>query len=263
MSIHELDAAMARAAGRPRFLAGPGADGSTPDAVPTERLARNFAEIEAELDAPAPGMLVRILIRLGVGEGTVPLMTATPALRRSFVASVLVAVLFALSAATNNTADGADRIVVFLTMAPLIPLAGVALAFGPKVDPTHEVALAAPIDGFRLYLVRALTVVGASTLVLLLASLLVPAGGAHRVAWLLPSLAATSLTMALATRFDPRLAAGGVALAWIALVTVSVAAADAAATFGPTMQVLSLFATAAGAVGFTRRRRRLDAISDR
>jgi len=264
MSIHEFDAAMARAAGRPRFLAGSGADGSTPDAVLTERLALNFAAIEAELDAPAPGVLARILIRLGVGEGTVPLVTATPALRRSFVVSVLVAVLFALSAATNNTAaDGADRIVVFLTMAPLVPLAGVALAFGPKVDPTHEVALAAPIDGFRLFLVRALTVVGASTLVLLLASLLVPAGGAHRVAWLLPSLAATSITMALATRFDPRLAAGGVAVAWIAVVTVSVAAVDAAATFGPTMQVLSLFATAAGAVGFTRRRRRLDAISDR
>jgi hypothetical protein len=146
---------------------------------------------------------------------------------------------------------------------PPAPLAGVALAFGPKVDPTHEVALAAPIDGFRLFLVRALTVVGASTLVLLLASLLVPTGGAHRVAWLLPSLAATSVTMALATRFDPRLAAGGVAVAWIAVVTISVAAVDAAATFGPTMQVLSLFATAAGAVGFTRRRRRLDAISDR
>ena len=128
-----------------------------------------------------------------MSEGTVPLVTATPALRRSFIVSVLIAVLFALSAANNNTADGVDRIIVFLTMAPLVPLAGVALAFGPRVDPTHEVALAAPIDGFRLFLIRALTVVGASTLVLLLASMLVPAGGTHRVAWLLPALAATSV----------------------------------------------------------------------
>lgn len=259
MSIHDFDAAMTRAASRPRFLAG--ADHE--HAVPAARLAGNFAAIEAELDAPARSLLARVLIRLGVSEGTVPLVTATPALRRSFIISVLVAVLFALSAATNNTADGADRIVVFLTMAPLIPLTGVALAFGPRVDPTHEVALAAPIDGFRLFLIRALTVVGASTLVLLLASMLVPTGGAHRVAWLLPSLAATAVTMALSTRLDPRLAAGVVAASWITIVTVAVAATDAAAAFGPTMQVLSLFVAAAGGVGFAQRRRRLDVISDR
>ena len=78
MSMHEFDAAMTRAAGRPRFLAGPGeeADTSAP------RLAANFAAIEAELDAPNPGLLARVLVRLGVGEGTVPLVTATPAPRR-------------------------------------------------------------------------------------------------------------------------------------------------------------------------------------
>ena len=260
MTLHDFAAAMARAAGHPRFLAG-AADETEATAA---RLAANFSAIEAEIDAPAPGFVARLLLRLGVGEGTVPLVTATPALRRSFVVSVLVAVLFALSAANNNTtAEGADRIVVFLTMAPLIPLAGVALAFGPRVDPTHEVALAAPIDGFRLFLIRALTVVGASTLVLLVASMLVPAGGSHRVAWLLPALAATSVTMGLSTRFDPRMASGAVAVVWIAIVTISVAAGDAAATFGPTMQVLSLFVTAAGAVGFARQRRRLDMISDR
>jgi len=262
MTIQDFDAAMARAAGRPRFLAGPEASFEAETMAP--RLAANFAAIEAEIDAPAPGRLARLLMRLGVGEATVPLVTATPALRRSFVISVVVAVFFALSAATNNTAaDGADRIVVFLTLAPIIPLAGVALAFGPRVDPTHEVALAAPIDGFRLFLIRAVTVVGASTVVLLIASMLVPAGGSHRVAWLLPALAAVSMTMALSTRFDPRMAAGVVAVAWVTLVTISVSATDTASTFGPTMQVLSMFVAAAGAVGFARQRRRLDMVSDR
>ncbi|MEZ5246217.1 MAG: hypothetical protein R2707_14040 [Acidimicrobiales bacterium] len=260
MTIDQLDAALERAAGRPRFLAGEG----SADDVPAARLAANFAVIEAELDAPTPGLLARILLRLGVGEGTVPLVTATPALRRSFLVSVVVAVLFALSAANNNTsAEGVDRIVVFLTMAPLIPLAGVAVAFGPRVDPTHEVAVAAPIDGFRLFLIRALTVVGASTIVLLLASMLAPAGGPHRVAWLLPSLAATSVTMALSTRLDPRVAAGVVSAMWILIVTVAVSATDAAAAFGPTMQVLSLFVASGGAVAFAQRRRRLDVMTDR
>jgi len=262
MSIHDFDAAMTRAAGRPRFLTG--TDAQPEAAMNAPRLAANFAAIEAEIDAPPMGRLARVLMRLGISEGTVPLVTATPALRRSFVISVLLAVFFALSAATNNTAaDGADRIVVFLTLAPIIPLAGVALAFGPRVDPTHEVALAAPIDGFRLFLIRAMTVVAASTIVLLIASMLVPEGGSHRVAWLLPALAAVSVTMALSTRFDPRFAAGAVAGAWIALVTISVSASDTAATFGPTMQVLSLFVAAAGAVGFAQRRRQLDMVSDR
>ena len=260
MNIDDLETALGRAADRPRFLAG----GAPEHDVSAARLDANFAAIEAELDAPAPSPLARLLRRLGVGEGTVPLVTATPALRRSFVVAVLLAVLFAVSAANSSTsADGVDRIVVFLTMAPLVPLAGVALAFGPRVDPTHEVALAAPIDTFRLFLIRATTVVAASSLVLLLASALVPAGGPHRVAWLLPSLATTATTMALSTRFDPRIAAGAVAAAWLLIVTVSVSAAAAAATFGPTMQVVSLFTTAIGAVAFARRRRRLDTVSDR
>lgn len=257
MNLDDFDAAMTRASGRPRFLAGP------ETAVSSVRLSGNLAAIETELDAPEPGYLARLLLRLGVSEATVPLVTATPALRRSFVISVLVVVLFALSAANNNAGDGVDRIVVFLSLAPIIPLAGVALAFGPGVDPTHEVAIAAPIDGFRLFLIRATTVVGASTLALLLASMLVPAGGMHRVAWVLPALATTSVAMALSTRFDPRIAAGAVAAAWIAIVTISVATTDAATTFGPTLQVLSMFAAAAGAVGFARRRRRLDVIADR
>ncbi len=258
MTIQDFDAAMTRAAGRPRYLGGAGAAAADP-----RRLAANLAAIDAEIDAPAPGVLARILSRLGVGEGTVPLVTATPALRRSWIVAVTVAVLFALSAANSNTGDGVDRIVVFLTLAPLIPLVGVALAFGPRVDPTHDVALAAPIDGFRLFLIRALTVVGASTLALVIVSLLVPSGGVHRVAWLLPAVAATTVTMALSTRFDPRVAAATVAVGWLVIVTVAVSATDAAATFGATMQVLSLFVTGGGAVGLFRRRRRLDVMSDR
>ena len=80
---------------------------------------------------------------------------------------------------------------------------------------------------------------------------------------LLPALAATSVTMALATRFDPRMAAAVVAATWLVVVTLAVSLTDAAAAFGPTMQMLSLFATAAAGVALTRRRRRLDVMSDR
>ncbi len=256
--VNPVENALARAGEHPRFLASAEID---PIAV---RLASNLAAIEAELDAPRPGRLARLLARFGVDERTIPLVTATPALRRSWLGSVFVAVLFALTAAANSTAtEGADQIVAFLTLAPLVPLLGVALAFGPAVDPTHEVAVAAPIDGFRLFLVRAITVVGASTAILLAASALVPDGGPYRIAWLLPALAATGTTMALATRFDPRAAAAGVATTWLLVVLIVTQAADPSAAFGPVAQVLSFALTALAAVVFFRRRRRLDTLSIR
>lgn len=256
-TLHDIETALGRASDRPRFLAGADAD----SAVDPGRAAANFAAIEAEIDAPRPSRLARILLRLGVNDLTVPLVTATPALRRSWIASVVVALVFAVNAANTSAAGGVEGIVVFLTIAPLVPLVGVALAFGHAVDPTHEVAVAAPMDGFRLFLVRAITVVAASTGILLLGSVLVRDGGASRIAWLLPSLAATSATMALSTRFDPRLAAGIVAATWIGLVVVVSQATGPAAAFGPVTQLVSLVVAATGAVAFSLGRRRLDTIS--
>lgn len=256
-TLPDLEAALGRAAERPRFLTGTDGDAG----VDPGRLAANFAAIEVEIDAPRPGWLARVLARLGVDDATIPLVTATPALRRSWIAAVVVALLFSLNAASTSGAEGIDRIIVFLTVAPLIPLLGVALAFGRAVDPTHDVAVAAPIDGFRLFLVRAVTVVATSTALLLLGSLFVPEGGAARIAWLLPALAVTATTMALSTRLDPRVAAGAVAAAWIVFVVIVSQAADPEAAFGAAAQIVSLLVSMAGAVFFVRGRRRLDVLS--
>ena len=253
-----LEAALGRAGERPRFLAGPDAVGPGPD---LDRVAANFAAIEADLDAPQPSRLARLLRRLGVADTTVPLVTATPALRRSWLIAVLVAILFALNAASTSTADGVDRIVGFLTVAPLIPLMGVALAFGPGVDPTHDVAVATPVDGFRLFLVRAITVVGASCAALLLVAWVVPDGGWYRVAWLLPALAVTATSLALATRFDARLAAGMTAAAWLFVMLILTSRTDAATSFGPVTQLVSSAVAVIGFVLFAHYRQRLDTLS--
>ncbi len=257
-NMNPLEDALSRAGEHPRFLA------STDTAPDPDRLASNLAAIEAEIDAPRPSRLARLLARLGVDDLTIPLVTATPSLRRSWLISVIIALLFAVNAAGTSTADaGVDRIVVFLSLAPLVPLLGVALAFGPAVDPTHEVAVAAPMDGFRLFLVRAVTVIATSTGILLIGSLLIRDGGAYRIAWLLPSLAATSVTMALSTRLDPRAAAALVATTWLAVVITVSQAVDPSAAFGPVVQILSLTVIALGAVVFSHRRRRLDTITIR
>ncbi len=257
-TVQEVEAALGRAGQQPRFFAGP-------DAGPDDsaRMEANFAAISAEIDAPSPGLLARILKRFGADDRIVPLVTATPALRRSWLAAVAVALLFALNAASGSAAEGTDRIVIFLTIAPLVPLLGVALAFGPAVDPTHEVAVAAPMDGFRLFLVRSVTVFAASTGMLLIGSLLVPAGGVARVGWLLPALATTVVAMAAPTRVDARAAAGAVAATWVVLVVVVSQITDPGAMFGPITQLASV-AVAAGAMGaFLRRRRQLDELSIR
>ena len=255
MSTHgsQLEAHLAEARARPRYLAGPAID------VDPGRMAANLAAIVAELDAPRPTRLARLLELVGVDELTVPLVTATPGLRRSWIASVVIALLFAIQAATNSTADAdVERIIVFLTMAPLIPLLGVALAFGKGVDPTHELVLAAPMDSFRVFLARAITVLSASTAILLLASVLVPTGGAARVAWLLPAVAVTAATMAVATRLEPRVSSGVVATVWLAVVLIVSQTTSAAAMFGPITQVASLAVAIAGGALFVSQRRRLD-----
>ena len=48
----------------------------------------------------------------------------------------------------------------FLALAPLLPLAGVAAAFGAALDPTYEIGLAAPLSAVRLLLLRTVAVVG-------------------------------------------------------------------------------------------------------
>jgi hypothetical protein len=38
--------------------------------------------------------------------------------------------------------------------APLVPLVGVAVAYGPEADPAHELTATAPYSGLRLVLLR-------------------------------------------------------------------------------------------------------------
>jgi len=250
--MHAVEAALRDRAGLPmRF--GP----TTAHPVDRARTDENLRMIHAELDAPAQSWLARMLARLGVPDTTVPLVTATPALRRSWFLAVLVAILFALSASSNDGGD-IDRITVFLTLAPLVPLAGVALAFGRGVDPTHDLVLAAPRDTFRVFLVRALTVLIAGSAVLLLASLLLPTGGAFRFAWLLPSVAVSGATMAVSSRFEPRRAALPVAAGWIVLVLVGTQAASAQAFFGPALQLAAATVAVGSAITIWRQRAGLE-----
>ncbi|WP_089101715.1 hypothetical protein [Streptomyces hyaluromycini] len=179
-------------------------------------LDAGWERLDAELDAPRPGLGERLLARVGVAEPTARLLTATPVLRRSWLASVA----FVL-AATVLVVHAVDAPALFLALAPLLPLAAVALSYGPVLDPTYEIAAVAPTHGFRLLMIRTVAALTASLGLNCLAALALPGYGLLAFGWLLPALALTAAGLALSVRLGPLLGPGLVGGAWTALMAVA------------------------------------------
>ncbi len=186
-----------------------------------ERLRRVRGALLGAVDVPRTGVAERLLVRLGVPDHTARLLAATPALRGSWLLAVAATLAFAVAAARLGA--GGDATLAFLTVAPLLPLAGIAVAYGPGIDPTYEIGLAAPMRSFKLLLVRASAVLGAAVVLAAAASLALPGLGLAAAGWLLPALGLTACSLALATAVEPLRATGTSAFAWVAAVAVTVA----------------------------------------
>lgn len=197
-----------------------------------------WERLDAELDVPRPGLFEGLLVRLGVADHTARLLAATPVLRRSWLASVVF-----LLVTTVGVVHSAHSPTLFLALAPLLPLAGVALSYGPALDPTYEMAVVAPVHGFKLLMIRTLAVLAAGLGLNGLATLALPGYGLRALAWLLPALALTATGLALTPRFGPVLAPSLVGGAWVALI----AAADASGD-GPLIPFTAAGQTTAAAV---------------
>jgi hypothetical protein len=215
------------------------------------RVARLWDGIEERLDAPRRGPVETGLVRLGVPEHLARLLGATPALRLSWLVACAGALAFAVWAATR----GEVGVLVFLALAPLLPLAGVAAAYGPEVDPTYEIGLASPMRSFRLLLIRAVAVLASTTAMAGVAALALPGLEWTAAAWLLPSLALTLGSLALATRMAPLAACGSLATTWMLVVILSWRGGDEPlAAFQLPGQVASALVTAFAAAVLVHRR---------
>lgn len=223
-------------------------------AVDATRLDANWRAISIELDAPRVGRIERVLRSAGLPASVVRLVGATPALRRSWFLAIAVVVLVGLGAA--DPANDAS-LFTLLALAPMVPVLGVALAYGSDADPSYEIQLATPMHGLRLVAIRAATVLVMSIVVIGSLSLL--DAGARPVAalWLLPALAVTTASLAAMTVQPPRRAATIVALCWFVTVVIARAAADdPLAAFGAAGQLTAVaVAVAAGATVIARRSR--------
>lgn len=224
------------------------------------RLAVVWADVVDTVDRPRSSWMEVALRGIGVSERTARLVAATPSLRWSWLAGV--ALTLALCVGVANV-SGARAPLLFLVVAPLLPLAAVAVAFAAAFDPTAELVRSTPVSTVRLLLARTIAVLAVTVPMVLVAEWLLDAPVPGSARWLLPSLALTATTLVLSMRFDPAHAAIGVGTCWVMpLVAVVVRAGVGGAGeavagfvgFAPLGQALSaLVVLAGGVVVFARR----------
>lgn len=199
-------------------------------------LERSWTGVADRIEPSVSG-LEMALRRIGVPVVPARLVAKSPAMRLSFVLALLLVLGFSVIASNTDPVGTAYRF--FLVVAPLVPVAGVAFAYGRHVDPAHELTMVSPRNSFHLLLIRTTTVVSVAILGGLLSWPFVPAPSSVGVsAWLLPALALTLTTLALASRFEVWLAAALVGGGWV--LAMSYAATRDIEAFGPDAQLVHL-----------------------
>lgn len=189
--------------------------------VPEDRLASNWEAVVVGLDAPRAGLVERLLTWVGLSPSTARLLVATPALRWSWAASLVMALTFSLVAATRPGTEG----FLLLLTAPLVPLAGVALAFNRSVDPSAEIVDATPLGGLALLFLRTASTVAPSIVIAGITGVAVAPLDATWWLWLLPALALSALSLLLSSLAPIGRVAAALGALWAVGVLVTEAAA--------------------------------------
>ncbi len=207
--------------------------------VPAPSLDRIWHGVEEAIDSPRLGIVERVLIAVRVPDHVSRLLAVTMSLRASWLVAEVAALGFAVVAANGATGRQADlALFLFLMVAAMLPVAGVAVAFGPGIDPTHDIALAAPMRADRLLLMRAAAVLAASIAITAIAAIALPGLDAIAAAWLLPAFGLTMATLVLGTWLHPFAAAASVTLAWAGVAAAAaIGTQDRFAAFRPEGQV--------------------------
>jgi hypothetical protein len=210
--------------------------------VDTRRAETIWHEVVDRIDAPRRSGPERMLVRLGVGEATARLIAATPTLRGPWLLAVAAVLTLAVWAVQVDV----RFLRMFLVVAPLGPLAGVAVAFAGGLDPTREIGLAAPYSGLRLLLIRTAAVLAVTVPIVAAAGLALPGSHWLAAAWLLPTAGLTCAALALTARMTPVVAVGVVATAWVLVTAPTAIAGHLDFAFGIGGQVFWLATAVAG-----------------
>jgi len=179
--------------------------------VDRARLDAVWTEVVDITDQPVPRGVERFLRRLGVSITDARLLAATSSMRIAWLAAVVAMLAFALVA--GEMLDNGD--LLFLLVAPVLPVLGVAMTYGESSDPLYSVARAAPIPALRLLLLRCVAVLAPTIAIVGPAALLVGPIRPASAAWLAPSLALIVMCLALTTFVTIGHAALGVSGVWL------------------------------------------------
>lgn len=222
--------------------------------VAAEPLRMVWSRIREQAQAPPATLVERLLTRLGVSSPDARLVAVAPSLRASWLFGVAATLGFVGLAAAYG---GNSGLAFFLTVAPLVPVVGIAFAYGPDVDPSYEVGAAAPYSAARLLLLRSTAVLTTSLPLALAGAVLVPALSWTAISWLLPALAFTAVLLAAATWIRPTVAAAGLGVAWVCVVGSAARDQDASAVLGSAVLPVYAAVGITAALVFHRRTRHL------
>ena len=170
-----------------------------------------------DLQVPHRTRTERVAAMLGLSDRDALLVATAPALRGSWLLGLLLCLLFTVVAVSQGEARAG---LLFLCIAPLLPVGAVAFAYGQEADPSWEITLASPYPPLRLLFLRALSVVLVALPLALLAAPVLPGPPWVLGAWLLPALACVAVTLALSTWVPVQHAAGATSLGWVGAVAL-------------------------------------------
>jgi hypothetical protein len=183
-------------------------------ATPAPLLDASWAELADRIDRPRTTVSERLLARVGMPNDLARVVGATPGLRLAWLATIAFLAIGVVQVARER-----DTEVLFLVVAPLLPLGSVLVTFLPAEEPGGEAACATPLFGAGVVIRRAAAALVPTFLLLAAASVALPhvADGAR---WLLPGLALALGSLVLATWIRPTLAVAALAATWVGTLVV-------------------------------------------
>jgi hypothetical protein len=215
--------------------------------VPAGSVDAGWEALLAAVETPGPSRLERFLLRIGLSPADTVIIVTAPRILVAWFTGLVCMLGFTFIARDVSGQDGV--LVAFLLAAPLLPVVGVALAYGPGADPAYEAVLASPYRMFRLALLRSATVLAIALPLIATVGLLLPISTTAAVAWLLPAAGFVLAVLVASTWVNPEYAAGAIVAAWVGAVAWSVRAGDPLAVEAPlAMLAYAVLLAAAGAL---------------
>ena len=211
---------------------------------------RAWTVIRAHVEAPRPSVAERVISWCGVRGESARLLVAVPAFRGAWVLGMVMVTLFAGVAAVFA---GDFGLTVFLVVAPLAPVAGVAASFGGDADPCHELVTVTPYSAVRLLLLRTAGVLVTSLPLTVRAGLALPGPAWLGVAWLTPAAAGVALTLLLTPLIGSTITATALGACWSLGVVSAARYSDPIEVVEPSMQLVFTVVTLVAVVALVLR----------